>query len=155
MTDLQRFHCRIVLQNLCKETHAHTHTFIHMNSYTLYLLCTSDRKTQGPREMGAWDLGKTSCRHSTPAPFARTTRTHASQTRTHGFCISWDSWLSLRLLQPIPPAVTFSNAVSELIARSSNVPFTTFLYKETFELWALSCERAFENVTASGIGRTS
>ena len=41
---------------------------------------------------------------------------------------------------------------SKLKAQSSNVSFATFQWKETFELWALSFETAFENVTASGIG---
>jgi len=42
----------------------------------------------------------------------------------------------------------------KLKAQSSNVSFTTFQWKETFELWALSFETAFENVTPSGIGCT-
>jgi len=44
--------------------------------------------------------------------------------------------------------------VRKLKAQSSNVSFTTFQWKETFELWALSSETAFENVTPSGIGCT-
>jgi len=40
----------------------------------------------------------------------------------------------------------------KLKAQSSNVSFATFQWKETLELWALSFERAFENVTPSGIG---
>ena len=40
----------------------------------------------------------------------------------------------------------------KLKAQSSNVSFATFQWKETFELWALSFETAFENVTPSGIG---
>ena len=57
-------------------------------------------------------------------------------------------------VQPIPLGVTFSNAVSKFKAQSSNVSFLTFQWKMTFkfELWALSFERAFENVTPSGIG---
>ena len=55
-------------------------------------------------------------------------------------------------VQPIPLGVTFSNAVSKLKAQSSNVSFATFQGKETFELWALSFERAFEIVTPRGIG---
>jgi len=43
----------------------------------------------------------------------------------------------------------------KLKAQSSNVSFATFQRKETFELWALSFETAFENVTPSGIGCTS
>ena len=39
-----------------------------------------------------------------------------------------------------------------LKAQSSNVSFATFQWKERFELWALSFETAFENVTPSGIG---
>ena len=39
-------------------------------------------------------------------------------------------------------------------AQSSNVSFATFLWKQTFELWALSFETAFENATPSGIGCT-
>ena len=42
----------------------------------------------------------------------------------------------------------------KLKAQSSNVSFATFQWKETFELWALSFETAFENVTPSGIGYT-
>ena len=40
----------------------------------------------------------------------------------------------------------------KLKAQSSNVSFATFQWKETFELWALGFETAFENVTPSGIG---
>jgi len=40
----------------------------------------------------------------------------------------------------------------KLRARSSNVSFAMFRWKETLELWALSLETAFENVTPSGIG---
>jgi len=40
----------------------------------------------------------------------------------------------------------------KLKAQSSNVSFATFQWKETFELWALSFETAFENVTPNGIG---
>jgi len=40
----------------------------------------------------------------------------------------------------------------KLKAQSSNVSFATFQWKETFELWALRFETAFENVTPSGIG---
>ena len=47
----------------------------------------------------------------------------------------------------IPPAMTVSNAVSKLKAQSSNVSFATFQWKEKFELWALSFETSFENVT--------
>ena len=43
----------------------------------------------------------------------------------------------------------------KLKAQSSNVTFATFQWKETFELWALSFETAFENVTPSVIGCTS
>jgi len=43
----------------------------------------------------------------------------------------------------------------KLKAQSSKVSFATFQWKETFELWALSFETAFENVTPSGIGCTS
>ena len=43
--------------------------------------------------------------------------------------------------QPIPLGLTFSNAVSKL--KGSNVSVATFYWKETFELWALSFERAF------------
>jgi len=38
------------------------------------------------------------------------------------------------VVQPIPPGVTFSNAVSKLRAQSSNVSFATFQWKETLEL---------------------
>jgi len=44
------------------------------------------------------------------------------------------------MIQPIPFGVTFSNAVSNLKAQSSNVSFATFQWKETFELWAWSFE---------------
>ena len=40
----------------------------------------------------------------------------------------------------------------KLKAQSSNVSFATFQWNETFELWALSFETAFENVTPNGIG---
>ena len=43
----------------------------------------------------------------------------------------------------------------KLEAQSSNVSFAMFQWKETFELWALSFETAFKNVTPSGIGYTS
>jgi len=55
-------------------------------------------------------------------------------------------------IQLIPLGVTFSNAVSKLKAQSSNVSFATFQWKKPFELWALSFERAFENVISRGIG---
>jgi len=42
----------------------------------------------------------------------------------------------------------------KLKAQSSYVSFATFQCKETFELWALSFETAFENVTPSRIGCT-
>jgi len=42
----------------------------------------------------------------------------------------------------------------KLKAQSSNVSFATFQWKETFDLWALCFETAFENVTPSGIGST-
>ena len=48
--------------------------------------------------------------------------------------------------------MTFSKALSKLKAHSSNVSFHWNVAKETFELWALSFEIAFENVTPSGIG---
>mmetsp|Transcript_77459 Transcript_77459/g.125644 ORF Transcript_77459/g.125644 Transcript_77459/m.125644 type:complete len:80 (+) Transcript_77459:247-486(+) len=37
-------------------------------------------------------------------------------------------------LQPIPPGVTFSHAVSTLKAQSSNASFATFQWNWTFEL---------------------
>jgi len=40
----------------------------------------------------------------------------------------------------------------KLKAQSSNDSFVTFQWKEMLELWALSFETAFENVTPSGIG---
>ena len=40
----------------------------------------------------------------------------------------------------------------KLEVQSSNVSFATLQWKQTFELWALSFETAFENVTPSGIG---
>ena len=59
------------------------------------------------------------------------------------------------LILPSLLGVTFSNAVSTLKAQSSNVSFATFQWKEMFELWALSVETAFGNVTWSGIGCTT
>ena len=56
------------------------------------------------------------------------------------------------LVQPMPLGVTFSNAVSKLKPQTSNVSFTTFQWKETFKLWALSFVRAFEIVTSNGPG---
>ena len=47
-----------------------------------------------------------------------------------------------------------SSNVSFAAFQSSNLSFATFQWKETFELWALSFETAFENVTPSGIGCT-
>jgi len=44
---------------------------------------------------------------------------------------------------------------SKLKAQSSNVSFQWNMAKQTFELWALSFERAFENVTPDGMGCTS
>jgi len=64
----------------------------------------------------------------------------------HDF-FTWD-------IQPIPREMTFSKALSKLKAQSSNVSFPWNVAKETFELWALSFEIAFENVTPSGIGCT-
>jgi len=51
----------------------------------------------------------------------------------------------------VPLRVTFSKPIK---SKSSKVCFTTFQGKENFELWALSFETAFENVTPSGIGCT-
>jgi len=42
----------------------------------------------------------------------------------------------------------------KLKAESTNISFATFQWKETFELWALSFETAFEHVIPSGIGCT-
>jgi len=61
----------------------------------------------------------------------------------------------MSVVQPIPVGVTFSNVVSKLKTQSSNVSFATFQWKETFELWALSFEKAFENVAPSVIGCNS
>ena len=60
--------------------------------------------------------------------------------------------MSHDIVQPIPSGVIFLNAVSKLKAQSLNVSFATFQRKEPCELWALSFERAFENVTPRGIG---
>ena len=67
------------------------------------------------------------------------------------------SWQTSVVWQPIPLGVTFSKALSKLKAQSSNlnVIFHWNVGKETFELWALNFETAFENVTPSGIGCTS
>jgi len=59
-------------------------------------------------------------------------------------------FFQLFLVEPIL-GVTFSKAVSKLKAQSSNVSFHWNVAKETFELWALSFETAFENVDPSGI----
>jgi len=69
-------------------------------------------------------------------------------------CCSVWQFLAMIQVQPNPLGVTFSKAVSKLKAPSSNVSFATFQCKETFELSALSFERAFENVTPRGIGCT-
>jgi len=55
-------------------------------------------------------------------------------------------------IQPIPPAVTFSNAVSN--AQSSKLRLERLFCHVSVkrDVRALSCERAFENVTAGGIG---
>jgi len=47
-------------------------------------------------------------------------------------------------LQPIPPVMTFSKALSKVTSEISNISFATFQWKETFELWALTFERAFK-----------
>jgi len=60
--------------------------------------------------------------------------------------------ITFMYLQPIPGGMTFSKALSRLKAQSSNISFATFQWKETFELWALSFETAFENVIPLGIG---
>jgi len=57
-------------------------------------------------------------------------------------------------IQPIPLGMTFSKDFSKLKAKSSNVSFHWNVAKETLELWALSFETAFENVTPSEIGCT-
>jgi len=54
-------------------------------------------------------------------------------------------------LGSIPLGATFSNAVSKLKAQSLNVSLATFQWKEPFELWAFSFERASKNVTPRGI----
>jgi len=54
--------------------------------------------------------------------------------------------------QHIPLGVTFSKALSQLKAQSSNVSFHWNVAKETVELWVLSFEAAFENVTLNGMG---
>ena len=51
--------------------------------------------------------------------------------------------------------MTFFKVPSKLKAQSSNVSFHCHVAKETFELLALSFERAFENVIQRGIGCTS
>jgi len=48
----------------------------------------------------------------------------------------------------------FRKDVLNLKSQSSKVSFHWNVAKETFELWALSFESAFENVTPSGIGCT-
>jgi len=60
--------------------------------------------------------------------------------RRNRFWLSTDCQLpfTLRLVQPIPFGVTFSNAVSKLKAQSSNVCLHWNVAKETFELRALS-----------------
>ena len=61
----------------------------------------------------------------------------------------WHAWWHFRKL---PRGVTFSKTLSKLIAQSSNVSFLWNVTKETFDLWALSFERAFENFIPRGIG---
>jgi len=51
-------------------------------------------------------------------------------------CLSHSAWCHFRKIK----------------AQSSNISFATFQWKEKFELWALSFETAFENVTPSWIG---
>jgi len=67
-------------------------------------------------------------------------------------CLSVWLCMSECVVQPIPFWVTFLKALSKLKAQSSNVSFHWNVAKETFELWALSFERAFENGIPSGIG---
>jgi len=62
--------------------------------------------------------------------------------------------LSRRLPTTSTFGVTFSKALSKLKAHSSNVSFHWNMAKETFELWALSFETAFEHVIPNGIGCT-
>jgi len=50
------------------------------------------------------------------------------------------------VVQPIPLGIECC-----VKAQSSNVSFATLQWKETFELWALSFERAFKNITACEI----
>ena len=59
--------------------------------------------------------------------------------------------INIMIVQPIPLGVTFR----KLKAQSSKVSFATLQWKQTFELWALSFETTFENVTPSEIGCTS
>jgi len=60
---------------------------------------------------------------------------------------------------PLPNSHMYSQShlgwhFRKLKAQSYHVSFTTFQWKETFELWALSFERALEHVTPSRIGCT-
>ena len=70
----------------------------------------------------------------------------------HDVFLAWYAQRGSRIVQPISPAVIFSNAVSKIKAQSSNVSFHGNVAKDMFELWALSFEGACENVTAGGIG---
>jgi len=55
-------------------------------------------------------------------------------------------------VHPIQLGVTFLKALVNLKAQSSNVSFHWNVAKEIFELWALSFETAFENVTCTRWG---
>jgi len=59
------------------------------------------------------------------------------------------------LVQPSQPVLTFSKAGSKLKSQSSNVSFDSFQWKDAFDIWALSFERAFENVSTCEIGCTT
>jgi len=82
-------------------------------------------------------------------------RMNVPQTHIHIECqwpvrpTKWHAWWHFRKL---PRGVTFSKTLSKLIAQSSNVSFLWNVTKETFDLWALSFERAFENFIPRGIG---
>ena len=78
------------------------------------------------------------------------------------------SWLIHIVCNVTPPNATASRTANPTLAvhdeaecccqaqsaKLSNVSFATFQWKETFELWALSFETAFGNVTSRGSGCT-
>jgi len=52
----------------------------------------------------------------------------------HDVFLAWYAQRGSRIVQPISPAVIFSNAVSKIKAQSSNVSFHGNVAKDMFEL---------------------